>query len=120
MKLHTDFQKEYYPQVIEIYRRTGYSGSKIAALGLVPVSRQQIYEWISWYEAKQGNGSPKKLMQVQKTREQEEIETLRKKIAELEEALRIERIRTRMGEKMIEIAESRWHIDIRKKAGTKR
>lgn len=119
MKLHTKFQKEYYPQVIEIYKRTGYGSNKIVNLGLVPVSKRVIDEWISSYKAEQGIGTPKKIMAFQKTKEQEEIESLKARIAELEEDLRREKIRSRLNEKIIEIAEERWQIEIRKKAGTK-
>ena len=37
----------------------------------------------------------------------------------MKEQLRIEKLRNRLNEKIIDIAEERWHIEIRKKAGTK-
>ncbi len=48
------------------------------------------------------------------------MESLKSRISELEESLRLERLRNRLNEKIIDIAEARWHIEIRKKAGTKR
>jgi len=119
MKLHTNFQKKYYPQVIEIYQKTGYSAYKIEKLKLVPVSRKQIDDWITIFEAENGKGSPKRIMEAKKAKEQEELEALKAQIADLEEQLRIEKLRNRLNEKIIDIAEARWHIDIRKKAGTK-
>ena len=38
MKLRTEFQKEYYPQVIEIYQRTDYSCTGKAQKAAWPLS----------------------------------------------------------------------------------
>lgn len=119
MKLRTEFQKEYYPQVIEIYQRTGYSGYKIAKMKLLPVSKSVICEWIANYEASKGNGSKRRIMQAKKEQAEAEVEALKSRISDLEEALRIERLRNQLNEKIIDIAEQRWQIEIRKKAGTK-
>ena len=53
------------------------------------------------------------------TQAEAEVEALKSRISDLEEALRIERLRNQLNEKIIDIAEQRWHIEIRKKAGTK-
>ncbi len=120
MTPHTEFQKKYYQQVIEIHQKTGLSPRKIAKLGLVPVSVRQMYHWISIFEAGNGKGSPRRIMEAKKSKEQEELGSLKSRISELEESLRMERLRNRLNEKIIDIAEARWHIEIRKKAGTKR
>ena len=119
MKLRTEFQKEYYPQVIEIYQRTGYSGYKIAKMKLLPVSKSVMCEWIASYEASKGNGSKRRIIEAKKEQAEAEVEALKSRISDLEEALRIERLRNQLNEKIIDIAEQRWHIEIRKKAGTK-
>jgi len=49
----------------------------------------------------------------------EELDALKAKIADLEEQLRIEKMRGRMNEKIIGIAEKKYKIPIRKKAGAK-
>ena len=120
MTPHTEFQKKYYQQVIEIHQKTGFSPRKIAKLQLVPVSVRQMYHWIAIFEAENGKGSPRRIMEAKKSKEQEEMESLKSRISELEESLRVERLRNRLNEKIIDIAEARWHIEIRKKAGTKR
>ena len=120
MTPRTEFQKKYYQQVIEIYQKTGFSPRKIAKLQLVPVSVRQMYHWIAIFEAENGKGSPQRIMEAKKSKEQEELESLKSRISELEESLRVERLRNRLNEKIIDIAEARWHIEIRKKAGTKR
>ena len=119
MKIHTEFQKRYYHQVIEIYQKTGLTPSKIEKMNVVPVSRSQMYEWIANFKAEQGKGSPQRIMKAQKSQAEEELEALKAKVADLEEQLRIEKLRNRLNEKIIDIAEERWHIEIRKKAGTK-
>ncbi|MBQ0086181.1 MAG: DUF5320 domain-containing protein [Bacteroidales bacterium] len=58
-------------------------------------------------------------MKAQKSKAEEELEALKAKVADLEEQLRVEKLRNRLNEKIIDIAEERWHIEIRKKAGTK-
>ena len=103
--------------MIEIHQKTGFSPRKIAKLQLVPVSVRQMYHWIAIFEAENGKGSPRRIMEAKKSKEQE---SLKSRISELEESLRVERLRNRLNEKIIDIAEARWHIEIRKKAGTKR
>ena len=120
MKLRTKFQKRYYQQVIDIYQKTGYSAYRIEKLKLVPVSRRQMWEWIANFEAENGKGSPRRIMEAKKAKETEERDALKERIANLEEQLRAERLRSRLNEKIIDIAEQRWHIEIRKKAGAKR
>ena len=119
MKIHTEFQKRYYQQVIEIYQKTGLTPSKIKKMNLVPVSKSLMYAWIANFEAENGKGSPKAIMEAQNSKAEEELEALKAKVADLEEQLRIEKLRNRLNEKIIDIAEERWHIEIRKKAGTK-
>jgi len=120
MTPHTELQKKYYQQVIEIHQKTGLSPRKIAKLQLVPVSVRQMYHWIAIFEAENGHGSARRVMEAKESKEQEEVEALKSRISELEEQLRVEQLRNRLNEKIIEIAENRWNIDIRKKAGTKR
>ena len=120
MKLRTELQKKYYQQVIDFHQKTGLSPHKIAKMQLFPVSVSQMYEWIAIFEAENGKGSTRRIMEAKKSKEQEELESLKSRISELEESLRMERLRNRLNEKIIDIAEARWHIEIRKKAGTKR
>ncbi len=75
-----------------------------------------MYHWIAIFEAENGKGSPRRIMEAKKSKEQEEMESLKSRISELEESLRLERLRNRLNEKIIDIAEARWHIEIRKKS----
>jgi hypothetical protein len=109
----------YYDQVIDIYKETGYSAYQIAKLGVVPVGRNAIKEWIANFVSENGTITPYKTMQSKQEHRDEELEALKAKVADLEEQLRIEKMRGRLNEKIIEIAEKKYNIPIRKKAGAK-
>ena len=115
----TEKRLKYYDEVIEIYKKTGYSPCRIARMNLVPVGRHAIERWIANFVAENGKVTPQTLMQSKESQTNEELEALKAKVSDLEEQLRIEKLRNRLNEKIIDIAEERWHIDIRKKAGTK-
>ena len=116
---HTTKRQLYYDQVIEIYQKTGYSASQIEKLGIVPIEKKAIRAWIANFVAENGTVTPHTVMKSKESQTNEELEALKAKVADLEEQLRIEKLRNRLNEKIIDIAEDRWHIDIRKKAGTK-
>jgi len=115
----TEKRLKYYDQVVEIFQRTGYSAYRIAKLGLVPVERKAIAKWISNFVAENGKVSPSTIMEPKKTESNDELEALKARIADLEEQLRLEKMRGRLNDKIIEIAEKKYNIQIRKKAGAK-
>ena len=115
----TEKRLKYYDQVVQIYQKTGYSAYRIAKLGLVPVDRKSIAKWIANFVAENGRVAPATIMESKKTQRDEELEALKAKVAELEEQLRLEKMRGRLNDKIIEIAEKRYNIQIRKKAGAK-
>ena len=118
-KYQTEKKRKYYDQVIEIYQETGYSPSRIAKLGIVPIGRDAIKEWIANFVAENGRVAPATIMESKKTQRDEELEALKAKVTDLEEQLRLEKMRGRLNDKIIEIAEKRYNIQIRKKAGAK-
>ena len=116
---HTTKRQLYYDQVIEFYQKTGYSAYKIEKLGIVPLKRKAIHNWIVNFVAENGKITSQTSMQSKESQTNEELDALKAEVAELKEQLRIEKLRNRLNEKIIDIAEERWHIEIRKKAGTK-
>ena len=116
---HTTKRALYYEQVIDIYKRTGYSAYHIDKLHIVPVGRRAIKEWIANFVSENGDKAPVGYMQSTPEQRDEELEALKAKVADLEEQLRIEKMRGRLNEKIIEIAEKKYNIPIRKKAGAK-
>lgn len=109
----------YYDKVIDIYRKTGYSAERIEKLGIVPVSRHAIREWIANFVSEGGKAAPEEVMRQEAKNDTEEINALKVRIADLEEQLRLEQMRSRLSDKIIDIAEKRYNIQIRKKAGAK-
>jgi ribosome biogenesis GTPase A len=115
----TEKREKYYDQVIEIYRQTGYTPYRIKKMDLVPVGKHTIARWIANFVSENGDKIPIVDMQSNQAQHDEELEALKAKVADLEEQLRIERMRGRLNEKIIEIAEKKYNIPIRKKAGAK-
>ena len=113
----TEKRVKYYNQVIEIYQQTGYRGNRISQI--VPVNRKTIRRWIANFVAENGKVSPEQVMQKKESEKAEEIKALEARIADLEEQLRLEKMRSRLNDKIIEIAEKKYNIPIRKKAGAK-
>lgn len=124
----TEKQRKYYDQVIEIYKRTGYSAYRIAKLNLVPVVRRTIEIWIANFVAENGKVTPQTVMEYNKESHDEkrskekcnkELEELQKKVADLETQLNYQMMRAEAYDTMINIAEKKFNIAIRKKSGAK-
>ena len=115
----TEKKLKYYDQVIEIYKRTGYSGYRIAKLNLVPLERSTIERWIANFVSKDGRVKPQTVMQSNQETNKEELDALKKKVAELEGQLKYQEMRADAYDTMIDIAEKKFNIPIRKKAGAK-
>jgi transposase len=101
----------YLEEVLRLHYQEGYKSSRIAQL--LHLSPTTVWKWITNFEAE--NGKPQEM----KKTEQSEIEALKQQVADLEEQLRIEKMRGRLNDKIIEIAEKKYGIEIRKKAGAK-
>ena len=114
-------KQRYYGKVIDLYQK-GY-GSKLISK-LVPVCRQTITNWISIFaEENQLNTarmkSPKS-QQPSAPKDQQDVSALQERIKELESQLKHERLRADFYNEMIDVAEAKFNIPIRKKAGAKR
>ena len=79
------------------------------------VSQTAIYKWIDLYSGKQ---KPERTI-VESKSDTTKILALQKRIAELERVLGQKQIQLEFKDKMIEIAEEVYKVDIKKKFGTK-
>jgi transposase len=79
------------------------------------VSHTAIYNWIDLYSGKQ---KPERTI-VESKSDTSKILALQKRIAELERALGQKQIQLEFKDKMIELAEDVYKVDIKKKFGTK-
>ena len=86
---------------------------------ITEVNQATIGRWIANFVAENGKVTPSMIMESKRTESNEELEALKAKIADLEEQLRLEKMRGRLNDKIIEIAEKKYNIQIRKKAGAK-
>lgn len=108
----------YYDRVIELYKQTGYGKRRLSKL-ITEVDPATIGRWIANFVSENGRITPAIIMESKKTQRDEELEALKAKVADLEEQLRLEKMRGRLNDKIIEIAEKKYNIQIRKKAGAK-
>lgn len=111
----------YLPKVLELSK----NGMDISAItALFPVSMSTIYRWISTFAEE--NPHDPVLMKDSKviTYETEQssemnVQALQTRIKELEERLSMAEIKSEAYDEMIKIAEAKFNIPIRKKAGAK-
>lgn len=111
----------YYARVIDLHVNHGMGSLKISRI--VPVSRVSICKWIINFDANSGNQNLESMKQksIEKvSSEAADNKSLQAKIASLESQLRKERLRADAYDTMIDIAEKKFNIPIRKKTGAKR
>ena len=78
-------------------------------------SKSAILEWTRQYSGEKGFDKRGKVLKTNQTKQKLAEQTAR--ILELEESLRIEKLRVALNNKMIDIAEEEYGIKIRKKSG---
>lgn len=81
------------------------------------VARSAIYKWLDKYSRNRQRGVKQIVEAVSDTRK---IQELKAKIKDLEQMLGQKQFEIEFKEKMIEIAEEMYNIDIKKKLGSKR
>ena len=82
--------------------------------------KSAILEWIRHYSGEKGYGRGGKAMSSEEKPNNKVIKEQATRILKLEKALRTEQLRVALSNKMIDIAEAEFEIQIRKKSGAKR
>jgi len=82
--------------------------------------KSAILEWIRHYSGEKGYGRGGKAMSWEENPSNKVIKEQASRILKLEKALRTEQLRVALSNKMIDIAEAEFEIQIRKKSGAKR
>lgn len=122
---------QYYDEVIRLYFEYHYGYKRIAKI--LPVGRTTALEWIHEYlkihpelnsdmeemESRKDKGSQSKSSVSRNGSDSKEVEALKKRIKELERQLYDKSVTADIYDEMINIAERRFGIEIRKKPGTK-
>lgn len=81
--------------------------------------KSAILEWIRHYSGEKGYGRGGKAMSSEEKPNNKVIKEQARRILKLEKALRTEQLRVALSNKMIDIAEANYGIQIRKKFGAK-
>jgi len=113
------FTDDYRLKVVKEYLSTCQSADEISEK--YGISSTSLYRWIIKFDIpKPDNDLMKKLELMSKEVKKSKSElSLEAKVKKLEEELKYEKLRTEALSTMINIAENRFNIPIRKKSGTK-
>lgn len=116
LNLHTQKQLKYFDEVMRLHYEKNYSAGAISKI--IPVEEHTISRWISIFAEKFKELTMQKEQETQKYTNMSGAEVA-DKIAELEEKLRLAELKATAYDRMIDIAEAKFNIPIRKKVGTK-
>ena len=121
MESYIEKRKLYLEPALEL-RKAGFSCGHIAKI--YPVSSETIRRWSIKFASDTPNTSPMKNIPVasepvQEKEKSADVTALEQRIKELEAQLKKESIRADFYDEMINVAEAKFNIPIRKKAGTK-
>ena len=124
MYLHTKKQKLYYEEVVRLHREYGYGESRISKI--LPIGHSTVSRWIAIFVSE----NKEKFVRMKKqnpdtvaavvNREDKDIKSLQRELLRLQAQVKRESLRADAYEEMINVAESKFNISIRKKVGVKR
>jgi uncharacterized protein YlxW (UPF0749 family) len=126
MHLQTKQQKLYYEEVIRLHKEYGYVAIRISRI--LPIGHTTVSRWLAIFAAEKS----KKFVQKEKTKTQSpahpapactqvnEVRALQRDVSRLQSELKSANLRADAYDEMINVAESKFNIVIRKKAGVKR
>lgn len=122
-QLHTEKQLKYFEEVIRLHYEEGYGEDRIAKI--LPIGHTTASRWIAIFAREKENTIYIKSMAKKHSKQPEqnpgeELETLKKRVKELEAQLLKAEIKAEFYDEMINVAEAKFKIPIRKKAGAKR
>jgi len=123
MKYHSKKKEQYFDGVIRLYYEKKLSFNQISKL--FPLSATTISNWICTFASEKGQNEEKTMKKKTSKRTPEssslsdENRELRRKLAEMEKKLKNEKLRADFYEEMVNVAEDKFKISIRKKAGAK-
>jgi transposase len=124
MHLQTKKQKLYYDEVIRLHLKYGYGEDRISKI--LPIGHATVSRWIAIFVAE----NKKKTLPMKQRKpataliasdtQAADIAALQLEVIRLQAQLKQERLRADAYDEMIHVAESKFNIAIRKKAGAKR
>lgn len=123
---HHEKHRLYYSKAVKLYFTNGLGYVRISKI--IPVSATTVKNWCITFAAENGITMEKKANEIRKrttktsasTEVPNDIKNLQAEVLRLQKELKQEKLRADAYDMMIDIAESRFNIPIRKKAGTRR
>jgi transposase len=120
--LHTQKQFKYFDEVIRLHYEEGYGENRISQL--LPIGHTTASRWIAIFAKEKGkisgaNDMRKPQETASSSQEKDEIAKLQARVKELEAQLLHAEIKAEAYDEMINVAEAKFRIPIRKKAGAK-
>ena len=121
-RLHTEKQLKYFDEVIRLHYEEGYGEDRISQL--LPIGHTTASRWITIFAKEKGkisgaNDMRKPQETASSSQEKDEIAKLQARVKELEAQLLHAEIKAEAYDEMINVAEAKFRIPIRKKAGAK-
>lgn len=121
-RLHTAKQLKYFDEVIRLHYEEGYGKDRISQL--LPIGHTTASRWIAIFAKEKGkisgaNDMRKPQETASSSQEKDEIAKLQARVKELEAQLLRAEIKAEAYDEMINVAEAKFRIPIRKKAGAK-
>jgi transposase len=121
-EFRTEKQLRYFNEVIRLHYQEGYGEKKISKL--LPVGHTTASRWIAIFAREKGKVSGREMKKKLQSYSYEssssrEVEELQKRVKELESRLLQAEIKAEFYNEMINVAESKFKIPIRKKVGAK-
>jgi DNA-binding transcriptional regulator LsrR (DeoR family) len=126
MHLHTKKQQQYFKEVIRLHYEKGYGEDRISRI--LPIGHSTVSRWIAIFAAENATKS----VQMAKTKFKlptqptviatavNDVKAFQMEVARLQTQLKHEKLRADAYDEMINVAESKFKVAIRKKAGAKR
>ncbi len=121
MKYKTKLQEKYFDEVIRLRQEFGYGEDRISRI--LPIGHSTVSRWIRIFTDRTKKESAA-MDDIFKTKSSEssssDIKKLEAEIQRLQSQLKHETLRAEAFDEMINVAEAKFNIPIRKKAGVKR
>jgi len=125
MQLHTKKQKKYFKEVIKLHYEKGYGEDRISRI--LPIGHSTVSRWIGIFATENDSKSvpmskKKNKLQPQSTpaaSSTDDVKALQSELSRLQVQLKHEQLRADAYDEMINVAETKFNIAIRKKAGAK-
>jgi transposase len=121
-QLRTEKQLKYFDEVIRLHYKEGYGEDRIAQI--LPIGHTTASRWIAIFAKEKGKISgtndmrkPQENASSQVT--DQDVAKLQERVKELEAQLLRTEIKAEAYEEMLRVAEAKFRIPIRKKAGAK-